>query len=613
MIRNMDDGLTARRSENTISQSRPSLTSIVDAFSARVLMSKKIVIVESDTAFSKKLKDELTKTGFAVLETGDGKGAYDLCRKEKPDLVVLAVELSAGQSGYLVCGKLKKDDELKKTPVVIIGKDPEGFEGHKKLKTRAEEYLKKPFAPEALTVKVGVLIGLPSDKANEEEVVVDDLNLGALDELSASPAAAEPARTISGDPDLDMLDQAFEDMSGEVTVVNQQLPNLSALLGKDSRPSDMLGKSAAPPPEPEAAKASANAEEDDALAILGGEEHHDIDLGVEIDETSPKVDAAAPKAARAPRAAAANAAAAAANDAEVQGLRGKVAELEEKITQLENSIAERDTELAGAKAASGGAKDVVALKDASLKKDKEIIRIKAELNEKSKELTEKDTELLELKEKEAAFEGKEAEHAQEVAKRDAQIKTLQVKVEQLTAEKKKADAAVSQAKDESRAGAASLATAQGELDQAQDQIQELTRQVEELQSKSAQLSQELEAARAEVDGAKRVHQGELDSTRAELDGVRAELEQSRGEVNQVRGDLESKVQSAEAEVEQLKGRIGDLEQTNAKNEDRVVKAYQKIKGDEKLREKTRKAIGVALQLLDENAAAGVLDEPPPSA
>jgi DNA-binding response OmpR family regulator len=108
-------------------------------------MSKKIVIVESDTAFSKKLRDELAKSSFNVVETADGKGAYDLVRREKPDLVVLAVELAQGQSGYLVCGKLKKDDDFKKIPVIIIGKDPEGFEGHKKLKTRAEEYLKKPF------------------------------------------------------------------------------------------------------------------------------------------------------------------------------------------------------------------------------------------------------------------------------------------------------------------------------------------------------------------------------------------------------------------------------------------------------------------------------------
>jgi DNA-binding response OmpR family regulator len=44
-------------------------------------MSKKIVIVESDTAFSQRLHEELAKNGFEVVPTADGKGAYDLTRK----------------------------------------------------------------------------------------------------------------------------------------------------------------------------------------------------------------------------------------------------------------------------------------------------------------------------------------------------------------------------------------------------------------------------------------------------------------------------------------------------------------------------------------------------
>jgi hypothetical protein len=45
-----------------------------------------------------------------------------------------------------------------------------------------------------------------------------------------------------------------------------------------------------------------------------------------------------------------------------------------------------------------------------------------------------------------------------------------------------------------------------------------------------------------------------------------------------------------------------LEEANAaaaRNEQRAVAAYQRIKGDEKLREKTKKALQIALQLLDE--------------
>jgi CheY-like chemotaxis protein len=570
-------------------------------------MSKKIVIVESDTAFSKKLKDELAKNGFTVIETGDGKGAFDLCRREKPDMVVLAVELSAGQSGYLVCGKLKKDDDLKKTPVIIIGKDPEGFEGHKKLKTRAEEYLKKPFAPEALTVKVGVLIGLPNDKKGEE-ILVDDESLGitALDPLPSTPPVAGKADGTALD---DMFDQAFDSSLGtedeERTVVHQAIPGLmgtpvddNALSGLDlngdiSTPADILPGETS---HENGIKAT-DADADSALSVLGVEEiHSDLDV-IEIEETNPKVESAPSiKSAARPRTVAP-----VFNDAELQQLRAKVTELDDKISNLENQLAEKDSELAAAKAASGGAKDASALKEQLLKKDKEILKLKQELNEKAKELNEKESELVEVKEKEAAFDSKLTEKDSDIAKRDAQLKSLQQKVDALSSEKKKVDAALTSAKDEARAAAASLATVQGELDQHQDHIAELSKDLENHKAKVAEHSQAADAARAETAELRSSLQGEIDALKSELERVQSEL-------TTVRETADSQQKQSEEEISQQRARIAELEQANTKNEDRVVKAYQKIKGDEKLREKTRKAISVALQLLDENTGANVVDE-----
>jgi CRISPR/Cas system-associated protein Cas10 (large subunit of type III CRISPR-Cas system) len=66
--------------------------------------------------------------------------------------------------------------------------------------------------------------------------------------------------------------------------------------------------------------------------------------------------------------------------------------------------------------------------------------------------------------------------------------------------------------------------------------------------------------------------------RAEADGLRAEAERRSAD---------------------LRKRLAELEAQAVRHEERVVKAYQKIKGDERLKEKIRKALGVALQLLDE--------------
>jgi hypothetical protein len=57
----------------------------------------------------------------------------------------------------------------------------------------------------------------------------------------------------------------------------------------------------------------------------------------------------------------------------------------------------------------------------------------------------------------------------------------------------------------------------------------------------------------------------------------------------------------EKRTAEIRKRVAELEASNTKHEERVVKAYQKIKADEKVREKIRKAIAIAAQLLDEGA------------
>uniref|UniRef100_UPI001146D7A9 response regulator n=4 Tax=Myxococcaceae TaxID=31 RepID=UPI001146D7A9 len=179
-------------------------------------MSKKILIVESDTALSATLRSALEGRGFTVDETTDGKGSVEQIRRDRPDLVVLAVDLSAGQNGYLICGKLKKDDDLKNVPIVIIG-NPDGFAQHRKLKAHADEYVAKPVDADQLVERAGALIGFPELPATED-VVDESLTLDALgdepmtadfgEEISVETAEEPP---VTGE-ELD-LDAAFGDLS----------------------------------------------------------------------------------------------------------------------------------------------------------------------------------------------------------------------------------------------------------------------------------------------------------------------------------------------------------------------------------------------------------------
>ena len=105
--------------------------------------------------------------------------------------MVLCVELP-GLSGYSWCNRLKKDGTLKSIPLVITSSEatPETFDQHRKLKTRAEDYLLKPFQPETLVERVGALVGLPDASPEDEELVtLDDV------ELEGAHAGTAMART----------------------------------------------------------------------------------------------------------------------------------------------------------------------------------------------------------------------------------------------------------------------------------------------------------------------------------------------------------------------------------------------------------------------------------
>ena len=133
-------------------------------------MSKTVLLIESDPKFAGDMSAALESKGFGVRTSSDGKEGVELARALRPDCVVLCVELP-GLSGYSWCNRLKKDDALKAIPLVITSSEatPETFEQHRKLKTRAEDYLIKPFLPATLVERVGALVGMPEAPAADED------------------------------------------------------------------------------------------------------------------------------------------------------------------------------------------------------------------------------------------------------------------------------------------------------------------------------------------------------------------------------------------------------------------------------------------------------------
>ncbi len=523
-------------------------------------MAKKILLIENDSSFATEVSESLEAAGFEVRATGDGKEGLDLARDWAPSAVVLCVELP-GMSGYLVCQKLKKDDELKAIPLVLTSAEAteETFEKHRTLKARADEYLLKPYAPEALAGKLGALIGLPegapAESAPEEEIVSLEEEIGIEASAEGSPDAELPGLDLESlpdepaagaeaghgvDDDLQLLDDAFDGIAAPAP--KDAAAALDELAGESPVEVDDLDAAAASLPEEDegAARADLGALDDEAeaaLGALGGDDEALSPVGMEVEPPTRPVRGASAEALRA------------------AGVR-----------LLDEEPAHRPPPvIAPPFPAGGGERD--AGHDA-LRRSRD-----------------------------------------ELAERDAEIRELEAKVRELERRADDAEAAAERSRGKAEATAAQLRKAEADARAGRDEARRAAEQVKAAEAETAELGRKLGEAEQRADDAEAEARRKADEAGAAAEAVaraetlEREADELRTELLVARGEAEGARTEIEKRTAELKRRALEAEAAAQKNEERVVKAYQKIKADEKVREKVRKALAVAMQLLDEGLPA----------
>jgi len=507
-------------------------------------MSKSVLIVEKDTALIGELREVLTAKGFEVEDTTDGKGAPELIRKTQPGVVVLAVDLDAGQNGYIICKKLKSDDDLKSVPVIIIG-DSKGFAQHQKLKTRAEEYVGKPMETAALVDVVGRLIGFP-EAPPTDGAGFDPGSL--LEDDGGEVVLEEPVDEGNGEADLAMVDSMFEESN---PVSAEDAEEEISVISEEEEPEapperTVIGFMPTEPPVPMSARTMA------APAFVPSSSPSTFDAG--SSELRSKVTELT----------------GALDDA-----KSRHDELEARVRELESELESKSTELETARNSSGKSdnKEVFALREAGTRKDKEILRLKNELNAKEQEL-------VEAQEKHNSLEQQQSEGADEHAKKDAQIKTLTAKVDTLVADKKKVDQQLTTSKEEARSASAKLSTLQSDFEAMQARVSELEGEQEALRN----AQQGAESGRATLES-------ELSEVRGELDAVKSELENERNQNTGLNDELSS-----------LRQRLGDAETETQKAEEKATRQQARVRAHQDQMERLKSTLQQAMDTLAETPA-----------
>ena len=118
-------------------------------------MAKRIALIEDDADLFSLLKYNLEKDGFTLVGAQTGKGALELCRRERPDLILLDIMLP-DSDGLDICKGIRSHSELAHIPVIFLTARASETDRILGLELGANDYIVKPFFIRELIARIKI-------------------------------------------------------------------------------------------------------------------------------------------------------------------------------------------------------------------------------------------------------------------------------------------------------------------------------------------------------------------------------------------------------------------------------------------------------------------------
>jgi DNA-binding response OmpR family regulator len=116
---------------------------------------KKIALIEDDADLFALLKYNLEKEGFGMVGAQTGKGAIELCRRERPDLILLDIMLP-DSDGLDICKGIRSHAELSQVPIIFLTARASETDRIVGLELGANDYIVKPFFIRELIARIKI-------------------------------------------------------------------------------------------------------------------------------------------------------------------------------------------------------------------------------------------------------------------------------------------------------------------------------------------------------------------------------------------------------------------------------------------------------------------------
>lgn len=144
---------------------------------------KTILVVDDERDLLDLIEYNLNKEGYAVFKAENGLDGFELAKNHKPDLVLLDIMMPK-MNGFETCKLIRKDEEIKNTPIIFLTAKSDEKTEVKSLNLGADDFLTKPISTTKLVTRIAAVLrrldssatdSSTSYKTNQNIIQVHDL------------------------------------------------------------------------------------------------------------------------------------------------------------------------------------------------------------------------------------------------------------------------------------------------------------------------------------------------------------------------------------------------------------------------------------------------------
>ena len=137
----------------------------------------KILVVDDESRMRKLVKDFLSKSGYDVLEAGDGEEAIDIFVENKDIALVILDVMMPKMDGWETCKELR---EMSAVPIIMLTAKGDERDELLGFNLGVDEYISKPFSPKILVARVEAILRRTSNGTTDELIQAGDIELDVV-------------------------------------------------------------------------------------------------------------------------------------------------------------------------------------------------------------------------------------------------------------------------------------------------------------------------------------------------------------------------------------------------------------------------------------------------